>query len=61
MTMLITLIVIRWLWYFYDDYNDSNERMLILNADKFEYQNYNTLKMLISKYYYVSPPNLIRC
>lgn len=33
----------------------------MLNADKFEYQNYNTLKMLISKYYYISPPNLIRC
>ena len=61
MTMLIKLLVIRWLWCFYDDYNDSNEMMLMLNADKFEYQNYNTLKMLISKYYYVSPPNLIRC
>ena len=35
--------------------------MLTLNADKFEYQNYNTLKMLISKYYYINPPNLIRC
>jgi hypothetical protein len=60
MTMLITLIVIGWLCY-YDDYDDNNERMLMLNADKFEYQNYNTLKMLISKYYYSSPPNLIRC
>jgi len=32
----------------------------MLNADKFEYQNYNTLKMLNSKYYYINPPNLIR-